>query len=99
MEKSLACLKVGESSVVSGINTQGPLHRRLLDIGLVVGTRIKCILKSPFGDPSAYLIRGAVIAIRQEDGEKIKVNSDALCSEVRCSGSHNKLGRASRSQE
>ena len=44
-----------------------------MDIGLVPGTRVKCVLKSPLGDPAAYKIRGAIMAIRKEDGLKIGV--------------------------
>ena len=47
--------------------------RRLLDIGLVEGTNVSCLQKSPAGDPVAYLIRGAVIAIRSEDSSQIVV--------------------------
>lgn len=44
-----------------------------LDIGLVEGTDVSCLQKSPAGDPVAYLIRGAVIAIRSEDSSQIVV--------------------------
>ena len=49
------------------------MRRRLLDIGLIPGTRVECIGKSPGGDPKAFLIRGAVIAIRAEDADGIAV--------------------------
>ena len=49
------------------------IRRRLLDIGLVEGTDVSCLQKSPAGDPVAYLIRGAVIAIRSEDSSQIVV--------------------------
>lgn len=51
----------------------GSISRRLLDIGLVEGTDVSCLQKSPAGDPVAYLIRGAVIAIRSEDSSQIVV--------------------------
>ncbi|MGG7179139.1 FeoA family protein [Clostridium paraputrificum] len=60
---------------VVNINAQGELRRRFLDLGIIEGTNIEVLYKSPFGDPTAYLIRGAVIAIRGEDGEKIQVAS------------------------
>ena len=43
------------------------MRRRFLDIGLVENTLVCCVGKSPSGDPKAYLIRGAVIAIRSDD--------------------------------
>ena len=49
------------------------MRRRLLDIGLVEGTNIECLQKSPAGDPVAYLIRGAVIALRAEDSAAVLV--------------------------
>lgn len=48
-------------------------NRRLKDLGMVKGTRIKCVLKSPLGDPAAYKVRGAVVAIRDEDASGILV--------------------------
>ena len=66
-ECSMNELNVGESAAVIRLLVHGSMRRRLLDIGLVEGTRVECIGKSPSGDPSAYLIRGAVIAIRSED--------------------------------
>lgn len=57
----------GQCAVIGGINSCGGMRRRLLDIGLSEDTVVKCIGCSPFGDPKAYLIRGAVIAIREED--------------------------------
>lgn len=49
------------------------MRRRFLDIGLIEDTPVECIGRSPAGDPSAYLIRGAVIAIRAEDSASIKL--------------------------
>ena len=47
--------------------------RRLLDLGLINGTKIKPILKNPMGDPTAYDVRGTTIAIREEDSNLIDV--------------------------
>jgi len=44
------------------------------DIGLIDGTRVECLGKAISGDPAAYLIRGAVIALRSEDAAKIAVS-------------------------
>ena len=74
--KSTDCLSdltPGETAEVIGLTADGSMRRRLLDIGLVNGTWVECIGTSPCGDPSAYLIRGAVIAIRSEDGRDIMV--------------------------
>ncbi len=70
---SLEKLIPGQRARVCHINTTGSMKRRLLDIGLVSGTVVECIGISPMGDPKAYLIRGAVIAIRNEDSKDICV--------------------------
>ena len=58
-------------ATVVSLETKGELRRRLMDIGLVEGTTVECVRKSPAGDPKAYLIRGAVIALRNEDAATI----------------------------
>ena len=60
---------------VVGINAEGELRRRFFDLGIIEGTEIDVMYRGPFGDPTAYLIRGALIAIRGEDGAKIQVVS------------------------
>ena len=58
---------------VVDINCGGIDRRRFLDLGIIKGTKIKPIFRSPFGDPTAYEIRKSIIALREEDSEKIKV--------------------------
>ena len=71
---SLGNLKEGETAVVRELSAGGRLRRRLQDIGLIKGTRVECIGISPMGAPAAYLIRGAVIALRSEDAAGIFVD-------------------------
>ncbi len=63
----------GKKVTVKQLLPSGSLRRRLLDIGLVEGTNVECLQKSPAGDPVAYLIRGAVIALRSEDASAVLV--------------------------
>lgn len=63
----------GQCGTVVTLLSAGNMRRRLLDIGLVENTEVECLGRSLGGDPSAYLIRGAVIAIRSEDGANILV--------------------------
>ncbi len=67
-------LAVGQIAKVGALMSEGTIRRRLQDIGLIEGTKVECVLKSPCGDPAAYLIRGGVIALRCEDAEKILVS-------------------------
>ena len=66
-------IQVGESATVSALLHSASMRRRLQDIGLIQNTAVECVGRSPAGDPSAYLIRGAVIAIRASDAKKICV--------------------------
>lgn len=66
-------ISTGEFAIVTAITTQNSLKQRLYDIGLVPGTKIKVVHQSPSGNPRAYLVRGAVIALRNSDAEKIFV--------------------------
>ena len=68
---SLKEMQPGQRAYVKKLLASGSIRRRLLDIGLVEGTEIKCVGKSPAGDPSAFYIRGAVIAIRSEDSRNV----------------------------
>lgn len=72
---SLQDIKPGQTARVRALLSTGSIRRRLLDIGLVENTEVECIGKSPCGDPSAFLIRGAVIAIRAEDCGNILICS------------------------
>ena len=69
-------ISTGEFAVVVAIDTQISLKQRLYDIGLMPGTKIKVVHQSPSGNPKAYLVRGAVIALRNCDAEKITVRVD-----------------------
>lgn len=70
---SLDMLPVGEKGKVELLSTAGTQRRRMLDLGLVSGTQVEAVLRSPMGDPVAYLVRGTVIALRKEDARKIMV--------------------------
>ncbi|NMB47185.1 MAG: ferrous iron transport protein A [Firmicutes bacterium] len=72
---SLKDLPIGRQGVVMEIRVTGNTRRRLLDLGLVPGTVVEAIRRSPMGDPTAYWIRGAVVALRKEDGDVIVVRT------------------------
>lgn len=72
-EKSLLNIKPGSSAQIRSIETESSMRRRLRDLGLIEGTEVRALTKSPSGDPVAYLIRGATIAIRNEDSSRIFV--------------------------
>ncbi len=74
---TLDMVSTGEFATVTAVNTQLSLKQRLYDIGLVPGTKIKVVHQSPSGNPRAYLVRGAVIALRNCDAEKITVRVES----------------------
>ena len=63
----------GTRAFVMEICSEDSMRRRLQDLGLVKGTEVRCIRKSPLGDPIAFLIRGAVIALRYEDSSCVQI--------------------------
>ena len=71
----LSDLAPGQRGTVRALGATGAMRRRMLDIGLARGTEVECLGRSPAGDPSAYLIRGAVIAIRASDGRDVLLRS------------------------
>jgi len=68
-------LRLGESGEVVRISPRcrGAERRRLLDLGIVPGTRIGAEMVSPAGDPTAYRVRGALVAFRREQADFIRV--------------------------
>ncbi|WP_050636627.1 FeoA family protein [Candidatus Stoquefichus sp. SB1] len=68
-------LPIGAKAKVKTLTATDNMRRRLLDIGLINGTVVECLGRSPQGDPSAYFIRGAVIAIRSEDCQDIVIEN------------------------
>ncbi len=71
---SLYDLPIGKTALVNAIQAEGITRRRMLDLGLVPGTKVEALRESPTGDPKAFKIRGAVIAFREEESSKILIN-------------------------
>ncbi|MFW5947557.1 MAG: FeoA domain-containing protein [Gemmatimonadota bacterium] len=76
--RTLANVGRGETVRVTALSPacQGPQRRRLLDLGVVPGARITPELASGWGDPVAYRIRGALIALRAEQASWIEVERE-----------------------
>lgn len=71
----LSALRLGEQAEVVGISPRcrGPERRRFMDLGILPGTVVTAELVSPSGDPTAYRIRDALIALRKEQADLIHV--------------------------
>lgn len=72
--KTLLSLPVGCSAKVVGLLASGRERKRMQDLGLICGTRIKTVCRSMCGNPVAYCFRGTVIALRNDDADKIIIN-------------------------
>ena len=64
-------LPLNTVGIIDKLNCNGNIRRRLLDLGLVKGTKITPVFKSPSGDPTAFEIRKTLIALRKEDSKFI----------------------------
>ncbi len=69
----LCSIPVGTCARVKTLKADGSIRRRLLDMGLTPHAKATCLYQSPAGDPRAYLIRDAVIALRAEDARQVEV--------------------------
>jgi ferrous iron transport protein A len=73
MSIPMSCLEPGQWGRVLELTGQGGLRHRLLDLGLTPGTSVECLMNSPIGDPICYRFRGAMIALRSQDADQIRV--------------------------
>lgn len=75
----LNTLKPGQKGLVLSLSPRlrGADRRRMMDLGILPGTEIDVELKSPSGDPTAYRIRGALIALRSDQANLIQVEKQS----------------------
>ncbi len=74
----LSDLKPGQTAWVVSISPscRGLERRRFMDLGILPGTIVKAEMVSPSGDPTAYLVRGALIALRKEQASLINITRE-----------------------
>lgn len=68
---TMADLKIGQTGTISTVGGEGALRLRLLDMGLIPGTRVKLEKVAPMGDPIQIQVRGYELTLRLEDACKI----------------------------
>ena len=71
--KTVKELKIGESGIVKKLYGEGPLKRRIMDMGITKGVEIYVRKVAPLGDPIELNLRGYELSIRKEDAEKIEI--------------------------
>ncbi|MBN1681057.1 MAG: ferrous iron transport protein A [Anaerolineae bacterium] len=73
-QTTLADLQPGQSGVVTQLYSQGPERRRMMDLGIIPGTTVTVEMTSPLGDPVAYRVRGALLALRQDQARLVSIS-------------------------
>lgn len=86
---NLAQIPIGQVVTVLHVAGEGSFRRRLMELGLVPGTRIEVIGVAPLGDPLELLVRGGSLSIRRKDAEGVTVNLGELPSPARVPGGCN----------
>ncbi len=71
--KTLRDVKVGESATVLRLTGEGPLKRRIMDMGLTRGTEVHVRKMAPLGDPIEITVRGYELSIRKAEAEGVVV--------------------------
>ena len=70
---SLADIGVGECASVLEVSASDAIGRRLMDLGLVPGTAVRAVRRSPMGDPTVYELRGYRLCLRRVDAARVRV--------------------------
>jgi len=73
---SLRHLKPGQEAVVVKVLTSGELGRRMRDMGLVPGTRLRVIGRAPLKDPVEIKLKGYNLTLRNNEADQILVRME-----------------------
>ena len=71
--KTLKDVPVGKTAVVVRLNGEGPVRRRIMDMGITKGVEIFVRKMAPLGDPMELSLRGYTLSLRKADAEMIEV--------------------------
>lgn len=71
--KTLRDVPVGAKALVKRIHDEGPLRRRIMDMGITKGTEVYVRKVAPLGDPVELTVRGYELSIRKNEAEAIEV--------------------------
>lgn len=71
--KTLKDAKVGDTVTVARLHGEGPVKRRIMDMGITKGTAIKVQKVAPLGDPMELTVRGYELSVRKADAEMIEI--------------------------
>ena len=71
--KTLKDAKVGETVKVSKVAGEGPIRRRIMDMGITRGVQIYIRKEAPLGDPMELTVRGYELSLRRADAEMVQI--------------------------
>lgn len=70
---TLKNVKIGKTARVVKVHGEGPIRRRIMDMGITKGVEIYVRKVAPLGDPLELMVRGYELSLRKEDAERIEV--------------------------
>ncbi|MBN2062085.1 MAG: ferrous iron transport protein A [Deltaproteobacteria bacterium] len=73
MKINMRQMKENQSGTISAVHVGGELGRRIRDMGLVPGTKVKIQGRAPLNDPVALKVRGSTLALRNSEADFIDV--------------------------
>jgi ferrous iron transport protein A len=76
-ESSLSELKLGDVASIEHVGGERAFRRRLMELGLVPGTRVELVAVAPLGDPLELLVRGSSLSIRRSDASAVRVRRES----------------------
>ena len=71
--KTLKDAKIGDTVKVVKLHGEGPIKRRIMDMGLTKGAEVSVRRLAPLGDPMELTVRGYELSVRKADAEMIQV--------------------------
>jgi len=81
MDKKLSELEPGDTGVVVKIGGSSSTRRRIMDMGVVRGTRVVLIRRAPLGDPVELEIKDYNLSLRKREAENIYIELEDAQSE------------------
>ncbi len=70
---TLKDVKCGQSAIVKKLNGEGPVKRRIMDMGITKGIEVYVRKVAPLGDPVEVTVRGYELSLRKDDAQNIEV--------------------------
>ena len=74
--RTLRDVKIGESVKVKALKGEGPVKRRIMDMGITPGATVFVRKTAPLGDPMEITVRGYELSLRKRDAEIIEISEE-----------------------